>query len=90
MGRDSAVGIATRYGLKGTGIEPRCWARFSAPVQIGSWARPASCTLSTGSSPGIKQPGRGVEPSSPTSAEVKERVWIYLYFPSGPSWPVTG
>jgi hypothetical protein len=33
MGHDSSVGIATRYGLDGPGIESR-WvgARFSAPV----------------------------------------------------------
>jgi hypothetical protein len=26
----------------------------------------------------------------PSSAEVKERVELYLYSPSGPSWPVLG
>jgi hypothetical protein len=35
-GRDSAVGIPTRYGLGGPGIEPRWVARFSTPVQICS------------------------------------------------------
>ena len=40
MGRNSAVGIATRYGLDGPGIESRWWARFSAPVQTGSEAHP--------------------------------------------------
>ena len=34
-GRDSSVGIATRYGLDGPGIESRWGARFSAPVQTG-------------------------------------------------------
>ena len=32
-GRDSSVGIATRYGLDGQGIESRWGARFSATVQ---------------------------------------------------------
>jgi hypothetical protein len=32
-GRDSSIGIATRYGLDGPGIESRWGARFSAPVQ---------------------------------------------------------
>ena len=35
MGRDSSVGIATRYGLDGPVIESRWGARFSAPVQTG-------------------------------------------------------
>ena len=42
MGRDSSVGIATRYGLGGQGIESRWGARFSAPVQTGPEAHPAS------------------------------------------------
>ena len=36
MGWDSSVGIATRYGLDGPGIESRWGARFSAPIQTGS------------------------------------------------------
>jgi hypothetical protein len=47
--RDSSVGIATRYGLDGPGIESRWGARFSAPVQTGPGAHPASCTMGTGS-----------------------------------------
>ena len=31
MGRDSAVGIATRYGLDGPGIEARCERDFPHP-----------------------------------------------------------
>jgi hypothetical protein len=39
--------------------------------------------MGTGSFPGVKWPERGVDhPSS--SAEVKERVELYLYSPSGP------
>jgi hypothetical protein len=37
---------------------------------------------------GVKRPGRGVNHPTPSSAEVKERVELYLYSPSGPSWPV--
>jgi hypothetical protein len=65
-------------------------ARFSAPVQAGPEAHPASCTMGTGSFPGVKQPGRGVDNPPPTSAEVKERVKLYLYSHSGPLWPVLG
>ena len=57
MGRGSSNGIATRYGLDRPGIESR-WvgvgaARFSAPVQIGRGAHPASYTIGTGSFPGV-------------------------------------
>jgi DNA-binding transcriptional LysR family regulator len=58
-GPDSAVGIATGYGLDGPGIESRWGARFFAPVQTGPGVQPASCTMGTGSFPGVKS-GRGV------------------------------
>ena len=90
MGRDRSVGIATRYGLDGPGIESRCGARFSAPFQTGPGAHQASYTMGTGSFPGVKRPGRVVNHSPPSSAEVKERVELYLYSPFGPSWPVIG
>jgi len=53
--------------------------RFYAPVQTGPGAHPASYTMSTGSSPGVEQPGRGVE--TPSSTEVKESVELHLYSP---------
>ena len=62
--------------------------RFSAPVQTGPGAHPASYTMGTGSFPGIKRPGHVVDHPPPPSAEVKERVGLYLYLPPGPSWPV--
>ena len=45
MDRDSSVGIATRYGLDGPGIESQWGVRFSAPVQTGPGAHPASRTM---------------------------------------------
>ena len=53
-GPDSVVGIATGYGLGGPGIESRWGARFSALVQTGPGAHPASYTMGTGSFPGVK------------------------------------
>ena len=59
-GPGSVVGKATGYGLDGPGIESRgVGARFPAPVQTGPGANPASCTIGTGSFPGVKS-GRGV------------------------------
>jgi hypothetical protein len=90
VGRESAVGIATtlRAGRSGDGIP--VWARFSAPVQTGPAADPASYTLDTRSFPGVKWTGRGVDHPPPSRAEVKERLELYVYSPSGPSWPVLG
>ena len=58
-GPGSVVGIATAYGLDGPGIESRWGERFSAPVQTGPEAHPASCKMGTGSFPGVRC-GRGV------------------------------
>ena len=57
-GPGSSVGIATEYGLDVPGIESR-WRRYFPPIQTGSGAHPASCTMGTGSFPGVKS-GRGV------------------------------
>jgi hypothetical protein len=78
VGRDSSVGI--RAGRSRDRIP--VGARFSAPVLTGPGAHPASYTMGTGPFLGIKRPRR--------SADVKERVQLYLNSPSGPSWPVLG
>jgi len=88
--RDSSVSTATRYKLDGQGIEPGGGARFSATVQTGPGAHPASYTMCTASFPGLKRPGRGVGHPSPSSAEVKGRVELYIFSPFGPSWTVLG
>ena len=90
MGRDSSVGIATRYGLEGPGIESWWKARFSAPVQTGPVAYPASYTIGTWSFPGVKRPGRGADHPPPSKCRGHERVELYLYSTSGPSWSVPG
>jgi hypothetical protein len=65
-------------------------ARFSAPVLTGPGSHPVFYTARTGSFPRVKRPVHGVNQPSLSSAEVKERVELYLYSPSGPSWPVVG
>jgi hypothetical protein len=73
VGYDSSVGMATRYGLDGPGIECRC-VRFSALVQTGPGAHTVSYTMG-------KAVGRGVDHPPLSSANVKERVELYLYTP---------
>jgi hypothetical protein len=66
-------------------------ARFSIPVQTDTVPHPASCTMSTDSIFSvIKQSGHGVDHPPSSTAEVKERVELYLLSPSGPSWSVLG
>jgi hypothetical protein len=69
-GRGNSVCIATRYELDGPVIESRWGARSSAPVQTGPEAYPASCTMGTGSFPGVKRPGRGADHPPHLSAKV--------------------
>ena len=72
MGRDSAVGITTRYGLGGPGIESRWEARLSAPVQTGPGVYPSSYTTGTGSFPGVMWLGRGVDHPPQLALRLKE------------------
>ena len=58
-GPGSAVGIATALRAGRSGDRIPLGPRFSAPVQTGPGAHPASCTMGTGSFPGVKS-GRGV------------------------------
>jgi len=53
---DSLVGIVTRYGLEGVGIE-FWWGRYFPPAQTCPGAHPASYTMGTGSFPGGKAAG---------------------------------
>ena len=82
VGWDKTVGIGRSRDRIPAG------ARFSAPIQTGPGALPASNTIGTGSFPRVKRPRRGVDHPTPSSAEVKERIKLYLYSPSGPAWPV--
>ena len=65
-------------------------ARFSAPLQTGPGAISVSCTMGTGSFTGVKRPGRGADNPPLSKCRGHERVGLYLYSPSGPSWPVMG
>ena len=86
--RGSVVGIVTHYGLDGPGIES--WWERDFPLLSTPALRPPQPPIQggTGSLPGVKRPGRVVDHLPPSSVEVKERIELYLYSPSGPSWPV--
>ena len=64
--------------------------RFTATVQTDPGPHPASSTMVTVSFPGVKEAGRGIKHPTPSSAEVKGAVQIYLNSPSVPSWPILG
>jgi len=82
----SVVGTGTRYGLDGPGIEFWC-GRDIRTRPDRQWDPPS--LLHNGyrlSFPGVKRPKRGVKHPPPSSAEGKERIELYMYFPFGPSW----
>ena len=64
---------------------------FFPPLQPGPGPHPASHTVGMGCvSGGLSGPGRDVNRLPPSSADVKERVELYLYSPSEFSWSVAG
>ena len=88
--RYSSVSIATRYGMDNPGIESRCVRDIPYSSRPALGPQPASYTMGAGSFPGGKAAGVWRWPPTTSSAEVKERVELYLYSPSGPSWPLLG
>jgi hypothetical protein len=60
VGRNSVVDIATRYGLDGPESNPGRGEIFRT-LPDRPWGSPASCSMDTGSFPGVKRPGRGVD-----------------------------
>jgi hypothetical protein len=82
---DSAVGVATGYGLDGRGVGVRVPVGgriyLLQVVQTGSGVHPTSYPINTGAlSPGVKRQGREADHSPPTSAEVK-KMWTYTSTP---------
>ena len=60
-------------------------------ISVGARKGRFSVTVQTGpGNPGVKRPGRGLDYPPQTKAEVKERVELYIYSHSGPSWTVMG
>jgi hypothetical protein len=51
---------------------------------------PDSCTMGTGSFPGVKRQGRGADHPIPSSTEVENEQSYTTTPPLGPWWPVIG
>ena len=89
MGRDSSLGIATRYRLDGQGIESRWGGEIFRTHPDRPWGPPNLLHKGYRVFPGGKAAGAWRWTPTPSSAEVKEKIELYLYSPSASSWPVT-
>ena len=88
---DCQYRASLRAGRSGDRISAGGWVRSSAPFQTCPGAHPPSYKMVTGSlSWGVKRPGRGVNHPPLSTAEIKERVELYLYSPPASSWLVLG
>ena len=88
-GPGSSVGTATDYGLDSPGIKSR-WRRDFPPLQTGPGDHQASCTMGTGSCPGVKR-SRGVLLTiHPLLVPRSLKIELYLYSPLGHNWACDG
>jgi hypothetical protein len=85
----SRYSYSLRAGWSGVRIPVE--GRFSVPVMTGPRTHPASSTMGTESLfRRVKRSEFGVNHPPQFRADVKERVELYFYSPSGSSWPVIG
>jgi hypothetical protein len=75
----SVLRLVTGWTVQGS--NPGVRRNFLHPVQTGYGSHSAYNTKGTRSFPGVKRSGRCVDHPPPSSAEVKERVELYLYSP---------
>jgi hypothetical protein len=86
----TGAGVAESVLCLTTGVQSPTEAEdFSSSlcVQTSPGAHPASCPVDTG---GKARPGRDVDHSPPSSAEVKYEWDLYLLSPHAPPWRVAG
>jgi len=94
VGWNSSVGIATHYGMNGPGIES-WWGRLFPHLSRPALEPPPPLHLLYNGYRvflGGKASGAWRWPPTLSSVEVKERapLYLYVYSPSGSSWPVLG
>ena len=90
VGWNNVVGIETQYGLDGPGIESRWERGFLHMFRLVLWPTQPPAQWVPGLFPGVKLLESGIDHPPASSTEVGERVELYFYFPSGPSWTVLG
>jgi len=86
----NVVSIVTCYRLDNKGIDS-WWGRgFLHPSRpaLGPTFSPVQWV--PGFFPRSKAARHGIDHPAPCSSKFKERVELYLYLPSEPSWPVLG
>ena len=82
MGQDNVAGMVTHYWVDGPGMESRWRRDIPYPSRPVSPPTQPHVEWVPGHSPGVMRPARGTNHPSPSSAEGKERVVLYVYSPS--------
>lgn len=68
------MGVATRYGLDGPWIESRWGISFPHPSTMNLGPTQPTMQWVLGLSSGVERKGRNVDHTTPSRAEVKERI----------------
>jgi hypothetical protein len=82
MSRDSAVGMATGYGLnsRGNGVRVPVGAKFFSSRSVSGQSQPPIQWVQGDLPPGVKRPGHEADHSPPANAELKN-TWMYTVTP---------
>ena len=78
MGQDSVVCTSTRYWMDGPSVEFRWWREVPRPSRPALVPTQPPTQRVPGHFPGVKGPERGINHPTPSRAEVKERVELYI------------
>ena len=84
----SVYRLATGWTVRG--LNPAGGRDFPHPSRPALWPTQPAVQWVPGLCRRVKRPGRGVDHSPQSSAEVEGRVELYICSPSGPSWSVLG
>jgi len=89
VGPYSPVGITTQDGLERSGNRIPVEGEIFRARPDRPWGSPSLLyNVYRVSFPWVKRPGLGVDRPHQSRAEVKERVELYLHFPTAPLWQV--